>query len=530
MTLIWKRRRVMCGRWTGLALAALIAVMAPMASTLAGEDGKPLYETLSPDEAKALFKKADAKKYNTPFKPNSNPGAQWYPKAGFGLFVHWGIYAQTPLNPSWSMITDCFGRKRPAKISPEKYYEQAKVFNPKKDAPEMWLEMAKSMRMRYAVMTTKHHDGYCMWPTKYGKYNTRNYMGGRDLVAEYVKACRKNGLKVGFYFSPRDWSYNDFKSMFKQPSQHFKWFEKPDWPYKTKAENEKAYEEWLDYTVGQLSELLTRYGKIDVLWFDGVGWHGISRPEDDKRVRNWIYKLQPQIVINPRWGGKNTNPDYKNHKGKHNLAAISRKIGDFYTFEAKWDDIAKRNEGLYADIWFEFCKPWKGHWGCVPTNSAEPDPKSVETTIYRLTILRSFGGNFLLNIGPDKNGELRPDIVSESKIIAAWMEKAHPALVGNDPVKNWESHSNVPRTKRGKTLYAHLPVGGKQYKPPIKITGVDKPLEAVVMQTGQKVEFQYDADKKECVVVLEQNQLDPMKIGTIVELSFDKEQTLPPKK
>jgi len=508
-------------------LSALCAALAIQSTALMAGDGDPLWKKLSPEEAKALFYKTSAEGCNTPFKPNGDPGARWYPKAGFGLFIHWGIYAQAPVNPSWAMITDCFGKKRPAKISPEDYYALAKVFNPKKDAPEIWLEMAKSMKMRYAVMTTKHHDGYCMWPTKYGEYNTGKCMGGRDLVAEYVAACRKNGLKVGFYFSPRDWSYNNFKSMFKQPSQHFKWFAKPEWPYKTKEENEKAYKQWLDYTVGQLSELLTRYGKIDLLWFDGVGWHGISRPEDDRRVRNWIYKLQPQIVINPRWGGKNINPDYKNHKGKHNLAAISRKIGDFYTFESKWDDIEKRNEGLYADIWFEFCKPWKGHWGHVPATSAAPDHKSVATIIYRLTILRSFGGNFLLNVGPDKNGDLRPDIISESKIIAKWMEKSAPALVGNDPVKYWEAYSNAPLTKRGKTLYAHLPTVATRYAPPIEITGVDKPLKAIVMQTGEAAPFEYDAATRKCVVKLDTGQLDPMKLSTIVELVFDKEQSFP---
>ena len=502
----------------------IIAVTAYSVVTAAD---KPLYETLTADEAKKMFYTADAVKYNTPFKPNSNPDAQWYPKAGFGLFIHWGIYAQVPLNPSWSMLDNVFGKKRPAKIAWKDYYALAEKFDPKDYDPGRWMKMAKSMYMQYAVMTTKHHDGYCMWPSKYGKYNTGNYMHGRDLVGEYVKACRKEGLKVGFYFSPRDWSYNDHKSMFRQPAQHFDWLKKPDWPYKTDAENEKAYLKWLDYTVGQLSELLTRYGKIDVMWFDGVGWQGIQRPQDDLRVRNWIYTIQPQIVINPRWGGKDINPDYANHKGHHSLGGISRKIGDFYTYESKWPDIEKRNEGLYADIWFEFCQAWKGHWGHVPTSDANPNLKSMQTIIYRLTTLRSFGGNYLLNIGPNRDGRNRPDIISESKIISEWMKKAHPALIGNDPVKFWEAYSNVPLTMRDKTVYAHVLFYQNKYKGPVRIRNIDKPESAVILQTGETIPVEYDESKRSCIVNLDNKQLDPLKLGTIIALNFSKKQVFP---
>jgi len=347
-----------------------------------------------------------------------------------------------------------------------------------------------------------------------------------NCICNASKACRANGLKVGFYYSPRDWSYNDHKSNFKQPAQGFDWAAEPKWPF-TGEENEKEYRKWLDYTIGQLSELLTRYGKIDVLWFDGAGWHGINHPEIDRKVRNWIYMLQPQIVINPRWGGKNINPDYKNHKGHHSLADISRKIGDFYTYESKWPDIENRNEGLYAPIWFEFCQSWKGHWGHVPAKSPDPDPKSIRQIIYRLTVIRSFGGNYLLNVGPDRDGQLRPDIYNEAKIIARWMKHSKPALIGADGVKQWEKHSNVPLTRRRATLYAHIPAYQNKYKAPVRIAGVDKPTKAVVLQTGAAVPVQYNPKTRECTVNLTSDQLDPQKIGTIVALTFTKPQILP---
>ena len=482
--------------------------------------------TMTAAEAKALFYSTPITETHTPFTPNTNEGAQWYPNAGFGLFIHWGIYSVVPVNPSWSMIDNCFGKERPAKISVEDYYKLSEKFNPQSYHPDQWMKLATSIGMKYAVITTKHHDGYCLWPTEYGKYNTKNYMGGRDLIGEYVDACRKYGMKVGFYYSPRDWSYNNHVSGFNNPARKFDHFKDPVNPFPSKEENEAEYKKWLDYTVGQLSELLTQYGQIDVLWFDGAGWMGIKRPEDDLRVRSWIYKLQPQIVINPRWGGKNINPDYDKQKGAHSLSDISRRIGDFYTYESKWPDIENRNDGLYADIWFEFCRPWKGRWGYTPATSDQADLKSMQEIVHQLTILRSFNGNYLLNIGPSKDGEIRPDILSEAQVISKWIQSNGDSLLKAGGVKTWEQYSNVPLTQNKTILYAHVSPNFKNGEP-ITLTLSSPPTSVHYLHNGAPARHEYDPKTHQLRIFIDEKQRDPLKLGTVIQLDFETAPTFP---
>ncbi|MCK9314467.1 MAG: alpha-L-fucosidase, partial [Methanocorpusculum sp.] len=146
---------------------------------------------------------------STPLKgdlvfPNPHKEAQWYPNASLGLFMHWGIHSVVGAQPSWDMIAHYrYGGKV---APPERYYALADEFNPQNYDPNKWLKSAKEAGFTYAVLTTKHHDGYALWPSKYG-IGTKQYMGGRDLIQTYVDACRQNGLKVGFYFSPRDWHF-----------------------------------------------------------------------------------------------------------------------------------------------------------------------------------------------------------------------------------------------------------------------------------------------------------------------------------
>ncbi len=493
-----------------LAFGVLLIGMVFMAQT--GFSEKPMTAA----EAQALFYSTPIAEFNTPFKPNAHEGAQWYPDAGFGLFIHWGIYSVEPTNPSWSMIKNCFKKERPAKISVEDYYKLAEQFSPQSYNPDAWMEMASSIGMKYAVITTKHHDGYCLWPTEYGEYNTKSCMEGRDLIGEYVASCRKYGMKVGFYFSPRDWAYNNHVSGFNNPARGFDHFKDAVNPF-SKEENEAEYEKWLDYTIGQLSELLTRYGPVDVLWFDGAGWMGIKRPEDDLRVRNWIYRLQPQIVINPRWGGKNVNPDYDKQKGHHSLSDISRRVGDFYTYESKWSEIEKRNDGLYADIWFEFCRAWKGHWGYTPADSDQANPKSMQQIVHQLTEIRSFNGNYLLNIGPSEEGEIRPDILAEAQIISRWVKSNGDSILAADGVKAWEKYSTVPLTQNGTSLYAHMTTyseGGEV----ITIALPEKPVSVCYLHNGVPARHEYDKGSRSLRILLDKKQKDPLGLSTVVEI------------
>src|SRR5581483_11974790 len=124
-----------------------------------------------------------------------HPDAQWYGDAGLGLFIHWGIASVKGINISWSMIEGLDGK--PMQITPNDYWAMAKNFNPTNYNPDKWLKAARDAGFTYAVLTTRHHEGFALWPSDYGDFSTKNYMGGRDLVKDYVEACRKNGLKVG---------------------------------------------------------------------------------------------------------------------------------------------------------------------------------------------------------------------------------------------------------------------------------------------------------------------------------------------
>jgi alpha-L-fucosidase len=228
-----------------------------------------------------------------------HPDAQWYPDAGLGLFIHWGIASVKAMNISWPMIpgralavkriTDPAERERiiregdynlngkPNSITPNEYWEMAKDFNPQKYDPDKWLKAAKAAGFEYVVLTTRHHEGFALWPSAYGNFDTKNYMGGKDLLKPYVEACRKNGLKVGFYYSPPNWHFEkDFKNfMYGGGAKKNPEFPELDADLKPRtskpsaedlAKHQKAYDEMVR---GQVTELLTRYGKIDLLWFDG---------------------------------------------------------------------------------------------------------------------------------------------------------------------------------------------------------------------------------------------------------------------
>ena len=134
----------------------------------------------------------------------THPGTAWFPEAGLGLFIHWGIASVKAMNISWPM----YDRGEGAKITPNDYWAMAQEFHPKHYDPDRWLKAARQAGFKYAVFTTRHHEGYAMWPSAFGDFGTRTHMGGRDLVKDFVRACRRNGLKVGLYYSPPDWYFD----------------------------------------------------------------------------------------------------------------------------------------------------------------------------------------------------------------------------------------------------------------------------------------------------------------------------------
>ncbi|MBS3800478.1 MAG: alpha-L-fucosidase [Thioalkalivibrio sp.] len=301
-----------------------------------------------------------------------HPDAQWFPEAGMGLFVHWGIHSVAGLQPSWAMIrgypcadTDVYPRER--------YYALAWQFNPDHYEPERWLDAARKAGFAYAVLTTKHHDGYSLWPSEHAVLGTHTCHKGCDLVEPFVRACRNVGLKVGLYFSFADWAWPGFP----MPDCDFDHGRRNQHPPMSEEEDEIQFDAFYAFATAQVRELLTRYGRIDLLWFDGVGW----RDRDPGEMRGletirWIRSLQPHIVVNNRWG----------------------RVGDYITPECEMPETR-------PDRWWEACMVSNGHWGYNPDNRL-PD---IDWWVDHRDRCNAWGGNFLPNVGPAPDGTMPED-------------------------------------------------------------------------------------------------------------------------
>src|SRR5438067_53996 len=194
---------------------------------------------------------------------------QWWHAAKFGMFIHWGLYSARGRH-EWAMEDEAI---------PIKDYEQlAAQFKPKLNAPRDFARLARAAGQKYMVMTTKHHEGFCLFDTKLTNYCAPKQGPGRDLVREYVEAARAEGLRVGFYYSLMDWHHPDGARC---------------------ATDEAARRRFVDYTHGLIRELMTNYGKIDVLWYD-VSWPLEAAGWESEKMNEMVFRLQPDIIVNNR--------------------------------------------------------------------------------------------------------------------------------------------------------------------------------------------------------------------------------------
>jgi len=318
---------------------------------------------------------------------------QWWHEARFGMFIHWGLYAQLGRH-EWVM-----NRER----IPVKEYEQlAATWKPKPRPAREWAALAKAAGMKYMVMTTKHHEGFLLWDSQMSDYNAAKCGPGRDLVREYVEAAREFGLRVGFYYSLMDWHHRDGARC---------------------AYDEKARRRFLDYTQGCVRELMSNYGKIDILWYD-VSWP-LSSPEawESYEMNARARELQPELIINNR----------------------SQLPEDLGTPE---EHIRAEEAGR---AW-EACMTFNGSWGWQPT--PPEDWHSERKVLDMLRQCAAGGGNLLLNIGPLPDGSV-PEIATERlTAVGKWLKKYGNVVYG--PVDRVEGLEWLPTgtwTRKGNTLY-----------------------------------------------------------------------------
>jgi len=364
----------------------------------------------------------------------------WWHEAKFGMFIHWGLYSVIGQH-EWAMEVEG--------VPIPQYEILAKNFKSRPNAVREWAWLAKRAGQKYMVMTTKHHEGFCHWDTKLTDYCAPKQGPGRDLVREFVDAARAEGLRVGFYYSLMDWHHPDGAKC------------------KTDLAARKRF---VEYTHGLVRELMTNYGKIDVLWYD-VDWPLTPDEWESERMNQMVFELQPEIIVNNRNGLD----------------------GDFSTPE-------QHIEASKAGRAWETCMTLNDSWGFNRGDDAWKTPKNI---VDNLATCARGGGNYLLNIGPKPDGSIPEESVTALELVGKWLETNGKAIYGTERGQmDWNTNANY--TRRGNTLYihqhfwpGHTPAAEwlSFYQPEVVIAlGGVKPkvLSARLLKTGQKVDFTQD--------------------------------------
>lgn len=353
---------------------------------------------------------------------------KWFMEARFGMFIHWGLYA-IPACGEWVMSEK--------EMTVEEYEQYFERFDPVDYDPKKWVQAAKAAGMKYVVLTAKHHDGFCLFDSKLTDYKCTNTKAGRDLVREYVDACREAGLRVGLYYSIIDWHHKDFPKY--KDRQH---------PMRNQEgyKDEKIdFDHYLEYMHGQVKELVTNYGKIDILWFDfsyddmcGEKWRATDLI---KMVRTY----QPDVIIDNRLEGAGDNHG--------SIATVNPLIysGDFASPEQIIPPMGVRDEAGEMIPW-ELCATMNNHWGYC---NFDHEYKSPAMLIRKLVECVSKGGNMILNVGPDAKGRIPEESYQILAEIGKWMDKNQESIYGCGistlPKPEWGRY-----TQKGNTIYAHV--------------------------------------------------------------------------
>ncbi|WP_099204537.1 alpha-L-fucosidase [Scatolibacter rhodanostii] len=351
-----------------------------------------------------------------------NNAKSWFMEDRFGMFIHWGLYA-IPGKGEWMRSVE--------HTSLEDYQVYFDEFNPIHYDPKKWAKKAKEAGMKYAILTAKHHDGFCLFDSALTDYKSTNTPCKRDLVKEFLDAFREEGLKVGLYYSLLDWHHEDFPC-----------YKDPFHPMQGKfpeEEEKKDFSRYVKYLHGQVEELLTNYGKLDIMWFDysynemaGEKW------EATKLVR-MMRSLQPDIIIDNRLGiNKASEP-------------ITEYSGDFVSPEQIMPDAPMTDVYGNKSPW-ELCITMNFHWGYSPLDR---EYKSAKTIIRALVECTSKGGNLLVNVGPSPKGELPRESIQILEDMGKWIYENGESIYGCG-----ESMMKKPDwgfyTQKGNTLYAHV--------------------------------------------------------------------------
>ena len=330
------------------------------------------------------------------------------------MFVHWGHSSQKGYELSWPLVGGVFSLPWCQNIPIEDYHRTASSFNPQQYNPQEWAHLAKRLGMQYAVLTAKHHDGFALFHTQQSDFSIEYAPYNKDIVREFVEAMRSVRLRIGLYFSLIDWHHPDYPA-FTEANKPYAFEQLPQ---PTQAQ----WERYIQFMFNQIQELLTNYGQIDIIWFDG-SWERTPAQWQTQRLKQMIRELQPSILINDRL------PD----------------CGDFETPE---QFIPPQPP---AHPW-ETCLTINESWGY---NLDDQNFKSPRQLIHTLCEVAGKGGNLLLNISPMGNGQIQPELLERLEEIASWISRHSDSIISTTPgLEPWQFYG--PSTRKGKRIYLHL--------------------------------------------------------------------------
>lgn len=415
-------------------------------------------------------------KYEYPKDPQVAEKLEEWQDYKFGFMMHWGLYAQLGIVESWALCSEDqpFQNRRgmPYIEFKKMYFDLIKKFNPQKFNPIPWAKAAKEAGMKYVVFTTKHHDGFSMWDTKQTDYKItgpdspfRNHPKA-DIVKEIFKAFRNENFMIGAYFSKPDWHHPDYWSpLWATPNRNNN--------YDTRKYPEK-WQKFRDFTYNQIQELLTNYGKVDILWLDG-GW---VRPDStiNEEVRSWGFDIA-------KWEQDIDMPRIAKMARKHQpgLLIVDRTVhGPYENYRTPEQTVP----GEALPYPWETCMTMTRSWGYT----RNPYYKRSKRLIHILIDVVAKGGNFILNVGPTPEGTIEEEAYKRLSEIGEWMSVNGDAIYGTRQYSKYKEGSNIrfTRSKDWKHVYVFaLEWPGKELRlntvtakkgSKIKMFGYNKPL------------------------------------------------------
>jgi len=394
----------------------------------------------------------------------------WYRVAKFGMFIHWGPYSVASVEASWPIMESNIAWH----ITEPEYVLLYKRFNPIQYNPAAWVELARQAGQRYMVITTKHHDGFCMFDSALTDYKITRTPYGNDVIAMLAKAAQESGMPLGFYYSPPDMHHPGYRDTSK--------LVKDTW------HGDASRPEWacyLNYMEGQLRELLTKYGPVALVWFDGLD--RVERYQGQRFI-SLIHQLQPAALVNNRIGvdGDFVTPEQE-IPDRIPTRSAAENAQDASQSRAPAPATVPPPEDF--QLW-ETCMTINDTWAY---NKNDQHFKSVQTLIRDLANVASKGGNFLLDVGPTPEGTIQPEFVERLQAMGEWLKVNGESIYGTT-YGPWQNLSFGKSTAKGKTIYLH--VFNWPSKPELDVPALNSRVSRVtVLATGKKAHFKQKRDR-----------------------------------